>query len=136
MKSRYITAYMKAAYVFADLSYCVRRKVGCVVVKNDTIISIGYNGPPAGWCNDCEGEDGLTLPYVLHAEENALIKLTKSHESAEGAVMLVTTAPCLPCAKLLAEIGLKEIYYAEQYRGPEGLDHLQARGIPVTQVKQ
>ena len=134
MKSRYVVAYMKAAYVFSELSHCKRRKVGCVIVKNDTIISIGYNGSPSGWENECEGEDGQTLPHILHAEENAIIKLTRSHETATGAVMFITTAPCFPCAKLLAEIGLKRIYYAESYRGTKGLDHLCAREIPVSQV--
>lgn len=126
---------MKSAYVFAELSHCKRRKVGCVVVKNDTIISIGYNGPPAGWDNNCEGDDGKTLPHVIHAEMNAITKLTKSHESAVGSTMFITTAPCLPCATILSEIGLEHIYYAEDYKGTEGLEHLSARGIAVTQVK-
>ena len=135
MKSRYINAFMKVAYTFADLSYCERRKVGCVIVKNDTIISIGYNGSPAGWDNKCEGEDGLTLPHIIHAEMNAITKLTRSNESSEGSVMFITTAPCLPCTTVLPEIGLTHIDYAECYRGTEGLEHLSARGIPISQIK-
>jgi len=135
MKSRYIEAYMKVAYTFAELSHCKRRKVGCVIVKNDTIISIGYNGSPAGWDNCCEGEDGLTLPHIIHAEMNAVTKLTCSNESSVGSEMFITTAPCLPCATVLSEIGLTHIYYAECYKGTEGLEHLSARGIPVSQIK-
>lgn len=132
MKDKHIKAYMKAAYVFAELSSCKRRQVGCVVVKDDTIISIGYNGTPSGWSNICEDSEGNTKPEVLHAEENAIIKLTRSHESAEDAIMFITTAPCFPCAKLIAETGIKIVYYADDYRGTEGIEHLRARDITVT----
>jgi len=126
---------MEVAYVFAKNSYCDKKKVGCVIVKNDTIISVGYNGSPSGWDNCCEDDNNKTLPHILHAEENALIKMARSHESSVGAEMFITMSPCLPCAKLLSEVGLKKVYYAEEYRGTEGLEHLRARGIPVEQVK-
>ena len=132
---RFVDTYMETAYVFAKRSYCDRKKVGCVIVKNDTIISVGYNGSPSGWDNACEDEHNKTLPHILHAEENALIKLARSHESSVGAEMFITMSPCLPCAKLLSEVGLKKVYYAEDYRGTEGLEHLRARGIPVERVK-
>ena len=135
MKDRYIQAYLEAAYTFGKLSYCKRRQVGAVVVKNDTIISIGYNGSPEGSDNNCEGEDGLTLPHIIHAEMNAIIKLTRGNESSVGSEMFITAAPCLPCATILSEIGIVHIYYAEEYRSTEGIEHLRARGIPVSQIK-
>jgi dCMP deaminase len=134
MKEKYIDTYMKVARLFAEHSSVQqRKKVGAVIVKDDRIISIGYNGMPAGWDNTCEElkpqpfphEPTLvTKPEVLHAESNAIAKLAKSTESGEGATMFVTCAPCLECAKLIYQAGIKEIYYTEDYRKSDGVDFL------------
>lgn len=132
MKRKHITAHMQAAYVYSQLSYCNRKQVGCVIVKDDRIISIGYNGTPSGWDNDCENDEGLTKPEVIHAEANALAKLAKSNESGEGASVFVTCAPCIHCAKMLVQTSVKEVYYGEEYRNTEGLDFLERGGIKTT----
>lgn len=135
MKTALARAYMKTAYNFAELSYCVRRKVGCVIVKDDRIISIGYNGTPPGWENCCEDENNKTLPHVIHAEANAIAKLAKTEGGGIGSTVFVTTAPCIECAKQLATIGIKELYYAEDYRGlVEGIHFLQKCGVPVSKL--
>lgn len=135
MKKRLITAHMKAAYVYADLSRCKRKKVGCVLVKNETIISIGYNGTPPGWNNKCEDKNGKTLPYVYHAEANSIAKLARSHESGEDASAFITCAPCIDCAKLIAQSGIKEVFYNEEYRGTEGLQFLKKCKIKTTKIE-
>jgi dCMP deaminase len=122
---------MQAAHIYARLSYCKRRKVGCVIVKDDRIISIGFNGTPPGWSNDCEDENHNTLPEVYHAETNAIAKLAKSAESGMGAAMFVTTVPCIECAKLIAQSGIHVVYYSEDYRKTDGLDFLRRCGITV-----
>ena len=132
MKEKYIGTYMKVAQLFAEHSSAKRKKVGAVIVKDDRIISIGYNGMPAGWDNQCEdpihdnygGMALITKPEVLHAESNAIAKLAKSTESGEGATMFVTCAPCLDCAKLIYQSGITEVYYAEDYRSDEGVNFL------------
>ena len=136
MKFRFIEAHMRVAYIYANLSYCVRRKVGCVIVKDDKIISIGYNGTPSGFSNTCETEDGKsTLPITIHAELNAITKLAKSHESGNGASLFVTTAPCQQCAITILQSGITNVYYCEDYRGvTDGVDFLRKAGIKVLQV--
>ncbi len=120
---------MKVAHIYAGLSYCQRRKVGAVIVKDDRIISIGFNGTPPGWPNICEDENNVTLPEVFHAEANAIAKLAKSVESGSGASMFVTTVPCMDCAKLVVQSGIKEIYYSEHYRKTDGLEFLEKCGV-------
>ena len=132
IKEKYLGTYMKVAQLFAEHSSAKRKKVGAVIVKDDRIISIGYNGMPAGWDNECEdalhdnygGTALITKPEVLHAESNAIAKLAKSTESGEGATMFVTCAPCLDCAKLIYQSGITEVYYAEDYRSDEGVNFL------------
>ena len=132
IKEKYLGTYMKVAHLFAEHSSAKRKKVGAVIVKDDRIISIGYNGMPAGWDNECEdalhdnygGTALVTKSEVLHAESNAIAKLAKSTESGEGATMFVTCAPCLDCAKLIYQSGITEVYYAEDYRSDEGINFL------------
>jgi dCMP deaminase len=138
MKEKFKQAYMKTAQTFAELSHAQRLKVGCIIVKDERIISIGYNGMPAGWSNICEdtSEDGSlkTKPEVLHAESNAIAKLAKSNESGHGASLFVTHSPCLECAKLIYQSGIKEVYYKEPYRDTTGIEFLSTSGIKVNQV--
>jgi dCMP deaminase len=162
MKEKLINAYMKTAETFAELSHARRLHVGAIVVKDDRIISIGYNGMPAGWDNDCEntifvldeevmGTDMLALGYtktdkgnwtklkskpeVLHAETNAIAKLAKSTESGDGAVLFVTHSPCLDCAKLIFQSGIRSVFYRDSYRSTDGVSFLEKSGVAVTQVK-
>lgn len=134
MKEKYKIAHMKAAHVYAELSYCKRKQVGCVIVKGDRIISIGYNGTPEGWDNTCEDKDGTTLPEVLHAELNAIGKLAEDDGGGRNASLFVTISPCLPCAVLIKRAGIKEVYYYEEYRTSEGIEFLRKCGILVEQV--
>ena len=149
MKQKFIEAYMKTAETFAELSTARRLHVGAIIVKDDRIISIGYNGMPAGWDNNCENEvvvavvDGVpqreikelkTRPEVLHAETNAIAKLAKSTESGDGAKLFVTHAPCMDCAKLVHQSGINSVYYRNSYRSTEGLEFLKKAGVAVTQV--
>lgn len=127
--------YMRMAYIWAENSYAKRRKVGCLVVKNKMIISDGYNGTPCGFENVCEDEDGQTKPYVLHAEANALTKLAKSTNSAEGATLYVTTSPCMECSKLIIQSGIKRVVFCEKYRVTDGLDLLARANIEVVQIE-
>jgi dCMP deaminase len=133
-KPKFVDAYMDTARRFAQLSHAERLKVGAIVVKDDRIISIGYNGMPTGWDNCCE-ENGKTKPEVLHAEANALTKLAKSTESGDGAVLFCTHSPCIDCAKLIAQSGISHVYYAEQYRSEEGLKFLVKSGVLIHNVK-
>jgi len=136
MKEKHIQAFMKTAWVFSECSTAQRLKVGCVAVKDDRILSIGYNGTPVGWpSNQCENDRGETLPEVLHAESNMLMKLCASHDSSEGATLFCTHSPCLGCAKLILQAKIKTLYYDQEYRTPEGLDFLQKAGIEVCRVK-
>ena len=168
MKEKFIHAYMDVAYRFAELSYAKRLHVGAIVVKDDRIISIGYNGMPAGWNNNCEDrvwdtgaggwldpeefnerfpyEDwheqagrhvryGLkTKPEVLHAESNAIAKLAKSNDSGDGADLFVTHSPCIDCAKLIYQSGIRRVFYSENYRNDEGIQFLKQSGVEVKKV--
>jgi len=155
IKEKYLGAYMKTARVFAELSSARRKRVGAVVVKDDRIISIGYNGMPSGWDNNCENEipeeseyvidmggpihtmgsfRWETKPEVLHAESNAIAKLAKSTESGDGASMFITCAPCMNCAKMIFQSGIKEVFYAENYRDDAGISFLNKCGITVKHI--
>lgn len=142
MKQKFRDAFMKVAETFAELSSARRLHVGAVIVKEDRIISIGYNGMPSGWDNNCENElhqpigrvDLVTKPEVLHAETNAIAKLAKSTESGDGAVLFVTHAPCLDCAKLVYQSGISSVYYRNSYRSTSGIEFLEKAGVVVEQV--
>ena len=148
MKQKYIDAHMKVAETYASLSTAVRLKVGAIVVKDDRIISIGYNGMPSGWDNNCEDEIGdvrdvndnvveirlKSKPEVLHAETNAIAKLARSSESGLDATMFITHAPCLDCAKLIYQAGISKVYYRNVYRENTGIDFLLKGGVDVQQI--
>ena len=119
------------ARVWAENSYCVRRKVGALLVKEQMIISDGYNGTPSGFENVCEDENNVSKPYVLHAEANALTKVARSNNSSDGATLYVTASPCIECAKLIIQSGIKRVVYGEMYRLTDGLDLLQRAGIEI-----
>lgn len=123
--------YMRMATIWAENSYCERRKVGALVVKNKMIISDGYNGTPAGFENICEDENNVTKPYVLHAEANAITKIARSNNNSEGATLYVTASPCIECAKLIIQAGIKRVVYGEKYRLTDGIDLLERAGITV-----
>lgn len=164
MNEKYLYAYMKTARIFGDLSTAWRKKVGAVIVKNHRIISIGYNGMPAGWTNECEykeydlskdiegnyfpGSRSLyphddefgrymlkTKPEVLHAESNAIAKLAKTVESGDGATMFVTCAPCIDCAKMIYQSGISQVYFNEEYRNSAGLDFLHKCGVETNMIQ-
>ena len=126
--------YIRMAQIWAENSYCNRRKVGALIVKDKMIISDGYNGTPAGFENICEDEKGLTKPYVLHAEANAITKIACSNNSSKGATMYVTTSPCIECAKLIIQAGIKRVIYSEKYRLEDGLDLLRRANIEVVYI--
>ena len=149
MKPKIIKAHMKTAENYAGLSTAVRLQVGSILVKDDRIISIGYNGMPSGWDNTCEEEvvvavvDGVpqreikelkTRPEVLHAEANAIAKVARSSESAEGSVLFVTHSPCIECAKLIYQSGIKQVFYRDNYRSASGVDFLKQAGVIVNQT--
>lgn len=142
IKEKYLGAYMQTARVFAELSSATRKRVGAVVVKDDRIISIGYNGMPSGWDNNCEylehriAQEPLlkTKPEVLHAEMNCLMKIAQSNESSRDATMFTTTAPCFECAKMIFQSGIKEVFYGEHYREDAGIVFLNKCGITVKQI--
>ena len=136
MKPHYCLAHMKAAYVYAELSYCKKHQVGCVIVKENRIISIGFNGTPPGWENNCEDENGKTRPEVYHAEANAIAKLAKSVESGKDASLFVTTMPCFDCAKLIAQTGIKEVFYSELYKNAKGIEFLKKCNIATFDINQ
>jgi dCMP deaminase len=138
MKQKYIDAHMKAAEVYSQLSSAKRLQVGCVVVKDNTIIGIGYNGMPSGWTNECEVEldngETKTKPEVMHAETNSLAKIARSTNSSEGAALFVTHAPCLDCAKIIHQAGINSVYYRNTYRSTDGIDFLEKCNINVKKV--
>lgn len=165
MKQKMIDAYMKVAGVFADLSHAQRLHVGAIIVKDDRVISIGYNGMPSGWDNNCELKEYMsrdtggwldpeeieqrwpfedsqgryklvTKPEVLHAESNAIAKLARSNESGVGADLFVTHSPCLDCAKLIYQSGIKRVYFGQAYRSNHGIEFLTKSGVEVEQYKQ
>ena len=121
--------YLRMAGIWAENSYCVRRKVGALMVKDRTIISDGFNGTPAGFENVCEDELGVTKTYVLHAEANAITKVARSNNSSEGATLYITASPCLDCAKLIIQAGIRRVVYSDEYRSEEGLDLMRRVGI-------
>lgn len=149
MKPKHIKAHMQTAENYARLSTARRLQVGAILVKDDRIISIGYNGMPAGWDNNCEEEvvvavvDGVpqreikelkTKPEVLHAEANAIAKVARSPESSEGAVLFVTHSPCMDCAKLVFQSGIKQVFYRDNYRSTSGIDFLKQAGVIVNKL--
>jgi len=134
MMNKWNIAYMKAAHLFADLSSAERLKVGAIIVKDGRIISIGYNGTPAGWDNTCEVDD-VTKPEVIHAEANAISKLARSTESGYGAEMYLTHSPCIECAKLIHASGISRVFYQTTYRSDAGIHFLRDCGVRVTQTK-
>ena len=144
MKTKLKQAYMRTAETFAELSHARRLHVGAIVVKDDRIISIGYNGMPAGWDNNCEDElhqpvgrvNLVTKPEVFHAETNAIAKLAKSTESGNGADIFITHAPCLDCAKLIYQSGIKRVFFGEAYRDDAGIKFLTASGVDVEQIEK
>ena len=123
--------YLEMARIWAKNSYCTRRQVGALVVKNNMIISDGYNGTPSGFENVCEDDNGITKPYVLHAEANAITKLARSSNNSEGATIYITASPCIECAKLIIQAGIKRVVYGEKYRLADGIELLDRAGIEV-----
>ena len=126
--------YIRMAFIWAENAYCKRRQVGAILVKNKMIISDGYNGTPAGFENVCEDENNITKPYVLHAEANAITKVARSNNSSEGATLYVTSAPCIECAKLIIQAGIKRVVYADSYRLSDGIDLLKRANIEVVAI--
>ena len=126
-------SYMQIAKIVANRSYCKRKQVGAIIVKDNQIISDGYNGTPTGFPNICE-IDNVTVPEVLHAESNALMKLCQSHNSSKDAIMFVTCSPCYECSKLIIQSGIKKVYYSELYRNTEGLELLKKANIEIEQI--
>ena len=123
--------YLRMARIWAENSYCQRRQVGALVVKDKMIISDGYNGTPSGFENICEDEEGMTKTYVLHAEANAITKLARSSNNSDGATIYITASPCIECAKLIIQAGIKRVVYGENYRLTDGIDLLRRAGIEV-----
>lgn len=126
--------YMRMAGIWAENSYCKRRKVGALIVKDKMIISDGYNGTPSGFENVCEDDNNLTKPYVLHAEANAITKIARSSNNSDGATLYVTTSPCIECAKLIIQAGIKRVVYGDKYRIEDGLLLLRRAGIELEYV--
>ena len=127
--------YLRMARVWAENSYCVRRQVGALIVKDKMIISDGYNGTPSGFENICEDDLGKTKPYVLHAEANAITKVAKSANNCDGATLYVTASPCIECSKLIIQAGIKRIVYSDRYRSDDGLELLQRGGIECIRIE-
>ncbi|MDX9881292.1 MAG: dCMP deaminase family protein [Prolixibacteraceae bacterium] len=126
--------YLRMAQIWAENSYCKRRQVGALLVKDKMIISDGYNGTPVGFENNCEDEENKSKPYVLHAEANAITKVAKSNNSSDGATLYVTSSPCLECAKLIIQAGIKRVVFADNYRLEDGINLLKRATIEVIQV--
>ena len=126
--------YLRMACIWAENSYCQRRQVGALVVKNKMIISDGYNGTPSGFENICEDENGLTKPYVLHAEANAITKLARSNNNSDGSTLYVTASPCIECAKLIIQAGIKRVVYGEKYRLDDGIKLLERANIELIYI--
>jgi dCMP deaminase len=130
-QKRFDLRYLRMARIWAENSYCVRRQVGALVVKEGMIISDGYNGTPSGFENVCEDENNVTKPYVLHAEANAITKLARSSNNSDGSTIYITASPCIECAKLIIQAGIKRVVYGEKYRLTDGVDLLKRAGIEV-----
>lgn len=126
--------YLEMALIWAKNSYCIRRQVGALIVKEKMIISDGYNGTPSGFENKCEDENNVTKPYVLHAEANAITKVAKSHNSSENAILYVTTSPCMECAKLIIQSGIIRVVYCNRYHKTDGIDLLKRAGIEIVYI--
>lgn len=126
--------YLKMALIWAQNSYCKRRQVGALLVKDKMIISDGYNGTPSGFINNCEDANNHTFPYVLHAEANAITKVAKSNNSSEGATLYVTSSPCIECSKLIIQAGIKRVVFYDHYRLEEGINLLKEAHIEVIQI--
>lgn len=126
--------YMRMARIWAENSYCKRRRVGALIVKDKMIISDGYNGTPSGFENVCEDENNVTKPYVLHAEANAITKIARSGNNSDGATLYVTTSPCIECAKLIIQAGIRRVIYGEKYRIEDGINFLKRANIDVEYV--
>lgn len=127
--------YLRMARIWAENSYCTRRKVGALIVKDKMIISDGYNGTPSGFENVCELDNGTTKPYVLHAEANAITKIAKSGNNSDGATLYVTASPCLECSKLIIQSGIRRVVYSEEYRLTDGIDLLKRAGVEVVFIE-
>ena len=128
--------YLRMARIWAENSYCQRRKVGALLVKDQMIISDGYNGTPAGFENVCEDENGVTKPYVLHAEANAITKVARIGNSSEGSTLYITASPCLECSKLIIQAGIKRVVYNDRYRIQDGLEILRRAGVECTHIAE
>ena len=136
MKQKHLVAFLKTAEAFAECSHSKRLKVGAVAVKDGNIIGVGYNGMPSGMHNGCEGEDGNTLPEVIHAEQNALNKILKSNNSSVGCEMIITHSPCLQCAIKMVDAGVGKVYYENEYRNTDGIDWLVKNNIEVERINE
>ena len=128
--------YLKMARIWASNSYCIRRQVGALLVKEKMIISDGYNGTPSGFENKCEDEDDNTKSYVLHAEANAITKVAKSNNSSDGSTLYITTSPCVECAKLIIQSGIVRVVYQEKYRITDGLDLLERAKVELVHIAE
>ncbi|MPM20838.1 tRNA-specific adenosine deaminase [bioreactor metagenome] len=126
--------YMRMAFIWSENSYCKRRQVGAILVKDKMIISDGYNGTPSGFENVCEDENNVTKPYVLHAEANAITKVARSNNSSEGATLYVTSSPCIECAKLIIQAGIRRVVYADSYRLSDGIELLMRAGVELISI--
>ncbi|MDR0835138.1 MAG: dCMP deaminase family protein [Tannerella sp.] len=127
--------YLRMARIWAENSYCKRRQVGALIVNNQMIISDGYNGTPSGFENVCEDENNVTKPYVLHAEANAITKVAASNNNSKGATIYITSSPCIECAKLIIQSGIKRVVYSEKYHTEEGLKLLNRAGIEINYIE-
>ena len=127
--------YLRMATIWAENSYCVRRQVGALLVKDDMIISDGYNGTPSGFENVCEDENGLTKPYVLHAEANAITKVARSNNSSQDSTLYVTASPCMECSKLIIQSGIKRVVFHDLYRITDGLELMRQVGIEIVHIQ-
>ncbi len=136
MHNKYDVAYLKMALEWAKLSYCKRKQVGALIVKDRTIISDGYNGTPSGFENCCEDENNKTKWYVLHAEANAILKISRSTQSCEGATLYLTLSPCKECSKLIFQSGIKRVVYTQDYPDNEGLVFLESAGVETLKISQ
>ena len=136
MHNKYDVAYLKMALEWAKLSYCKRKQVGALIVKDRTIISDGYNGTPSGFENCCEDENNKTKWYVLHAEANAILKISRSTHSCEGATLYLTLSPCKECSKLIFQSGIKRVVYIQDYPDNEGLVFLESAGVETLKISQ
>ncbi len=133
--NKYDKAYLRIAREWGQLSYCKRKKVGAIIVRDRMIISDGYNGTPTGFENSCEDAEGLTSWYVLHAEANAILKVARSTQSCEGATLYITLSPCRECSKLIHQSGIKRVVYQMGYRDTSGIDFLKKAGVTVDQIE-